>query len=1641
MSLSNCLKKVAINDKDKKAILAKINALDTSGMTPEQISTAENNALQEYISEVDSSIDSLANTISKAGGDIAKDGGELNQEGLSLAQSKGYEGGDFREAVEWLDALEKFGPNGMTLEARMKRAEAMGFDTGTVYYHGTAKDGYVESTDIKKFEKDKIGDRWSADDSGFFFTTDKSEAGYYASSDRDYNDKGSGQGAVYPVFLKMESPLVVDETYLKKEGMGGILPREGTVSFWDYNQSTIKEFADKAGSDSILIKDGDSGMSIMEKPENIRSIHAAFDPDNSSSANILAQDGEDRGSFKPLGVNPEMESSIIKLSKSSDMSTFLHESAHLFLDLEARFSDGELTADQKTILEFLGLESFDQLIITDAGVTDKQREAHEKFAETFEVYLREGKAPSNDLVAAFAAFKDWLTRIYRTLRDERLTRANLTPEIKNVFDRLLASEQEIEALQSSDSYGQLFKSKEQAGMTDSEWKAYQEQAEKAKNRTRSTLDERLIKELYRRKTKEWAEERTPIIEQELERLKDSPAYQLADQVKRSPMDRDFIRDMLGMDKLLSKEERSKAAKVIDTSNDSLLVAAAKSGGLDLTAWESEGIDPAILSKDSDFNNRQVFGMPIFRKNSGLTPDGLAEIANENGYGMGLSANDVLELVNNEINGDPTLTLEGIQKRESESYSEENQYDSHAKKLTKLENFVKRITKAGGVEPHFYQEIYEFDTVEQMLEVLATLPPIKKAAKENAENIMIEKYGDILNDGTIELEVRESVHNKEQARLLLAELKALGKNKPAIDRVTLKNKAKEMIASMKFKEIQPSKYYQAEIRAAKNAVENPEQAFDYKVQQLANHYLYKEAVDAKERMVKGRKYVRGMQTRVFPKNVVAPEYSSNIRLLANVYNMKQGDAGKVRDIDQLVNWMVTQVEDENNFINFDIYDQNLINIITDKKMSRPVDYEIPTFEDMTFADMTGLVNQLKHMRFIGGKLAEGNKEDIVARRDSMAESIIKNGGATKPVVHEETPWQKRAEFVKGLIYSHRRIGGILETLDGYNPDGPMMEVYQRINESSNTELELTSKTSEMMDDAFKDVLPLISGRKFTTITKADGFPLKLSHRARFTLALNWGNKGNREAVLEGLNNKFNDTYTEADVMKMLSTMSESEILALDKVWQAKEHLWPKMSGVEVRIKGVAPEKVEPAPFTINGIKVNGGHYRLHYKTDPNDSARSNISVDKTADNKVKISTASSLHARVGSGGRQVDLELSHLFQDITEDIHYISYAEMADEMNAIFKGVDNPVVSSISAHYGESYYDNLVETVSSITQPAEPAKGIWKILQRVRSNLTYGYLAFSVRNVVQQPIAITNTFSQLGLGQTLKGVIEFYKSPIAMKEHIRNSSPFMKNRTQLVNREAKEQLSKIDSIHPKLGAMKNLAFAPQTFVDSLIAYPTWLGAKSKFQQERPLSTEQEANSYADEMVAKTIGSGLSKDLGSILNKGEAYKQVTFMGTFFNLTWNLHVENAQLLKRGKISGMEYARRLGWMAIAPAIMSMYILDDLPSEDEDKITHALKEVGLYNMSSLFLVRDLASGLDGFSSSIAGLKFADGTARVTKEMQGLITGDEEFDAQTVASILRGLQPLVPIPGSGQAARMLEGGSDPKQDIWGMLVEGKERNK
>ena len=152
-----------------------------------------------------------------------------------------------------------------------------------VVYHGTLEK-------FNKFDKNSIGNRFSYDERGFFFTSSKNIANDYSTSEFD----SSRKGYVMPVYISAKTPLVIDEKFLKKEGMGGVFKQEDSISFWDNYQDFVLDTFDEGNYDGIIINDGDTKMVVAFEPTQIKSVdnQGTFDEGN---PNIYYQTGINQG--------------------------------------------------------------------------------------------------------------------------------------------------------------------------------------------------------------------------------------------------------------------------------------------------------------------------------------------------------------------------------------------------------------------------------------------------------------------------------------------------------------------------------------------------------------------------------------------------------------------------------------------------------------------------------------------------------------------------------------------------------------------------------------------------------------------------------------------------------------------------------------------------------------------------------------------------------------------------------------------------------------------------------------------------------------------------------------------------------------------------------------------------------------------------------------------------------------------------------------------------------------------------------------------------------------------------------------------------------------------------------------------------
>lgn len=200
----------------------------------------------------------------------------------------------------------------------------------------------------------------------------------------------------------------------------------------------------------------------------------------------------------------------IGLEPTSNKSTFLHESAHVFLELFGDLANRaeapqSVRDDYSTALKWLGVEN-------GAAITTEQ---HEKWAKAFEAYLAEGKAPVDRLTGSFQRFKLWMLSAYKKLS----TLGEVNPEIRGVFDRLLASDREIEA--TKERMGLRALPREALGMTGEEYAAHLDKLEQASSHGSQVADLQIAKDKLRETEAWWKLEhrnRTAAAEAEFEDL-------------------------------------------------------------------------------------------------------------------------------------------------------------------------------------------------------------------------------------------------------------------------------------------------------------------------------------------------------------------------------------------------------------------------------------------------------------------------------------------------------------------------------------------------------------------------------------------------------------------------------------------------------------------------------------------------------------------------------------------------------------------------------------------------------------------------------------------------------------------------------------------------------------------------------------------------------------------------------------------------------------------------------------------------------------------------------------------------------------------------------------------------------------------
>ena len=1368
-----------------------------------------------------------------------------------------------------------------------------------------------------------------------------------------------------------------------------------------------------------------------------------------------------RGSFNPA-------TNTIALLKAADLSTFLHESGHFFLEVmvdlaasvqgydAAQLTEGErgVLRDGQALMQWFGLPD---LATWSALDFEEKRAYHEKFAESFERYLIEGQAPSIELQPLFGRFRAWLLNVYKSLKDF-LTRnpaaGELSDDVRRVFDRMLATDQAIKTAEQARSLLPLFASAQQAGMTEDEFAAYQALGQEATATAQEELGTRGVRDL------QWlagARSRAlKRLQKEARALREQMEMEARREVMSQPVYRAwaFLTGKLNADDRLPRLVRPKSdPDNVDPALDSLFVAVAKLGGLDRAELEAQwGLDP------KEKIAQQGFGKHVLRRNGGRSIDDMRTLLVQYGY---LDANE----------GGADWNPREFEERFFEDLAGAPQYSSVAdfdalqdvrpgEQVTNIAGLMAgrldraalaeiglpaeiiehlrnlRMTAADGLHPDLVAELFGFQSGDEMVRTLAAAQPPAVEIEALTDLRMLERHGDLASPDALARAADAAIHNDARARMVATELDALARatGKPRVMMQAAREYARQMVDRLLVRNVKPGQYAAAEARAGKAATQamkagDIEQAAAEKRNQLVQNQATRAAHRVLDEIEAGLRYLKkfdGESTR----KAIDADYLEQIDTLLERFDLRKGQSLKAIDKrTALAKWIEERANEG-----------------TEPDIPEWLQAEATRahYKNLSVEQFRGLVDAVRQIEHLGRL-----KNKLLTARDARALDAIvaeitasMQAAADGRVIDNErrnTLASQAQHATRGFMAMHRQLHSLVREMDGYMDGGPLWNVLVRtMNEAGEREASLRADAARQLHALVK---PLLAdggkmggkGRHFPTLGRS------LNRGERLAILLNWGNEGNRQRLLDGRG------WTAAQIEPVLNSYTATELAFARGVWDFFERYRPQVAEKEKRVTGKEPEWVDPAPFTVrtaegDTVQMPGGYYPVKYDPMQSGEAEAHNEAEQGRQMMRAAYTAATTRRSYTKAraekvvGRPLLLSFDGLYQGANEVIHDLSWHEWLIDANKLLRRLDAPM----RQHFGAEKVQAIKAAVKDIAAGDQPATNAFeRVLSHLRSGATIAGLGWNLRTALLQPLGLSNSIVRVGPAWIARGLREFYGSPAHMMrkaEEAQAKSEFLRNRARTMNREINDVVNRLDKGKGELQlAIEASFFTLIQKTQALVDYPTWYGAFEKAMADPALRLEDgtideaKAVAMADQAVIAAQSGGQIKDLAQIQRGHPALKLFTTFYSYFATTLQLAVERAgQTNFRKPHEVLRLAGDYLLLMVVPVIGSVLLdalLKGAPDDEDEWLEKIIEEQISFVMGVFPLTREMTSAVQaatGFGgqfgySGPAGLRFF---AELGKLGAQIGQGEIDMAAFKAANITAGV--LFHYP-AGQVNRTVEG--------------------
>lgn len=1255
---------------------------------------------------------------------------------------------------------------------------------------------------------------------------------------------------------------------------------------------------------------------------------------------------------------------IVELFKTADKSTFMHEMGHVFFDDIKTLAEME-NAPQQVKDDWQALKEWTGWNDNETTNTD----AHEKFARGFEAYLRDGEAPTKFLERTFRRFSKWLSAIYRAV--SRL--GGLPPkEIREVMDRMLATQEDIEAYAEQQQLEQFEKTELYKQLSEQDQARMQSYIADVKEKAKERVMRKLMKELDNRPIKEWEEEKDAIqIEIEKRLIEQYPIY------KEHQRYNVFGEGALKDTQYNSIEELEKA-EVEQTG-----------------ATFNDAINQEMDNAKAEF---------MRDNNVGKTNEQIAEEILLSTQGQMRLTEEESKIIQKSTNRELAKNwelLERIRKLDANAETIDTELMEIEKEVKPTKYDILKSDKK-KVDAALVDTTKELEKAERLIEKLNNeKAELTDKAKERESELkdknseLSKRLTTITNQLDRAIEQKERLAERTQERAEKQELKASERIEQLKDELQDRinnvrsirgaglgtisdymNRARKELGELPISNAVQFKTYQNKaVTAGKKADRtlasgNVDKALGLKREQMLQQARARVAFENFEKSKKLRlKLKQQLQRMTRPKNPIAIEPNMRYFYSHMAYQMGLTKYDGLPPTDGFdMNTVLSALDvdalilNQQSMVQLEPWIAEMFYSKTPKSFKSITMNELETLEEL----MTGMYKNGRN-EYEGTTILNDEGKSISfenAVQEIIGEATETFGGATGDVFNILNN-QTKTDAVSGKLYGFHlalmKVETFLRRMGGGKNGFAVKYIYDPISRATQA---FNERKEVSMRRLAKDV-GIYSKRELFNMRNEHLYTVGnlygLTKEQLIMIALNWGTESNRQRVME--TTKANEVEIERAFQEHMTDKDWEFVI---RTWDHINSFFDERSKVQEELYGNPLKKVEGLTFSIGGRNIEGQYFPIVYNPKVNASVSDNqvedIAKTMVSSNAVWGTGMSATKSRLDVvKDKSLLLDFDVIPNAITEAINHVTMRKAVTDVNKLIS--NRELQNYIVDKFGADTYQFLRTWVRDNWQDeAAKTNDIDRLILTLKKNTSTAVMAGRVSVALQNALNIPVAFYRIGVGNTIRAInhagIGFYGHGTTTYNNTRDfvlgQSIFMRERIQTLDKDLKQGLSiagkglrlgdtnvggyKVEQLANVRDDINQMGFRLLTETDFALSIPVWKFAYDQKQVElfgkEGVSAEwveQQSIEAGDRAVRDIFGSGDTKDAAAIQRSRSTFTQLfvpfySYANTLYNI-----ITEGNYARKDNGDYARFVKMLWWTLISQAI-GMMAYKALTNGDDDK-------------------------------------------------------------------------------------------------------------